>query len=234
MIQATFIRYVMKPTSAIDRKKDSPTNIEGHNQTSWFSNFSKKALDYLLVVPGLLFITPLLTIITILIKLESPGPLIYQYRVVGRNGRKFNAYKFRTMHINHAEIMAAYPQLTSQFKQNYNLKCDPRLTRIGYLLRKFGLDDLPQLFNILKQDMSLVGPRVVTQQELAKYGQYRNALLTVMPGLTGLWQINGNANLSFEDRVQMDMEYIRTWSISNDIKILLQTVPALIKGDRAY
>ena len=234
MIQANFIRHIMKPTSAIDMEKDLPVTVEGRSQTTWLSSFSKTALDFLLVIPGLLFIAPLLTIIAILIKLESPGPLIYQYRVVGRNGRKFNAYKFRTMYINHEEIMAAYPHLAVELKRNYNLKCDPRLTHAGYFLRKFGLDDLPQLFNVLKQDMSLVGPRVVVEQELAKYGQYRNALLTVMPGLTGLWQIYGNADLSFEDRIQMDMEYIRTWSIRNDIKILLQTVPALIKGDRAY
>ena len=233
MIQATSIKHFMKPVSAMEIEEEYPI-VEGRRQTTWLGNFSKMVLDYLIVIPGLLFIAPLLTLITILIKLESPGPLIYRYLVVGRNGREFYAYKFRAMYINHEEIMASYPHLQVQFRENYNIQCDPRLTRTGHLLRKFGLDDLPQLFNILKQDMSLVGPRVVTYQELAKYGQYRHALLTVMPGLTGLWQINGNADLTFEERVQMDMEYIRTWSIRNDIKIILQTVPALLKGDRAY
>lgn len=233
MIQATSIKTIMKPTSAVDGEQEYQS-VGGRSQSNRLGNFSKMILDYLLVVPGLLFITPLLTIIAILVKLESPGPLIYLYPVVGRNGREFNAYKFRTMYVNHEDIMAAYPHLEAEFRLRYNINCDPRLTRMGLLLRKFGLDDLPQLFNILKQDMSLVGPRVVTQQELAKYGQYRHALLTVLPGLTGLWQINGNANFSFEERVQMDMEYIRTWSLMNDIKIILKTVPALLKGDRAY
>ena len=233
MIQASFISPLMKPSSAVDVEQEHQI-VGGRSQNTRLGNFSKMVLDYLIVVPGLFFIAPLLTIIAILVKLESPGPLIYKYLVVGRNGREFNAYKFRTMHINHEEIMLSYPHLEAELQRNYNLQCDPRLTRIGYFLRKFGLDDLPQLFNILKQDMSLVGPRVATYKELAKYGQYRHALLTVMPGLTGLWQINGHANLTFEERVQMDMEYIRTWSLWNDIKIILQTVPALLKGDRAY
>ena len=230
MIQAS---PIMKPPPTVEIEKEYPI-IEGRGQSTWFGSFSKMMLDYLLVIPGLLFITPLLTIIAILVKIESPGPVIFRQRVIGRNGREFYAYKFRTMYINGEEILAAHPHLAAEMKRNYNLKCDPRLTRIGYFLRKFGLDDLPQLFNILKQDMSLVGPRIVTHKDLAKYGQYRHALLAVMPGLTGLWQIKGNADLSFETRVQMDMEYIHTWSIANDIKIILQTVPALLKGDRAY
>ncbi len=233
MTQATTIRHSIKQNSAVKViKKRKIASSRG--QTSRFGNFLKVSLDYLIVIPGLLFITPLLTIIALLIKLDSPGPIIYRYRVVGRNGREFNAFKFRTMYINAEDILASYPHLEAELKQNYNLKCDPRLTRAGYFLRKFGLDDLPQLFNILKQDMSLVGPRIVTQSELAKYGENRHCLLTVLPGLTGIWQVNGRADLSFDERIKMDMEYIQNWSIANDIKIILQTIPAVLKGDRAY
>jgi lipopolysaccharide/colanic/teichoic acid biosynthesis glycosyltransferase len=151
---------------------------------------------------------------------------------VGRNGRRFNAYKFRTMYINGEEILANYPYVRAQLRKEYNLKCDPRLTRIGYYLRRLGLDELPQLFNVLKQDMSLVGPRIVTYKELMKYEHHRQTLLSVMPGLTGLWQINGRPDMSFEERVEMDLEYIHNWSLKNDIKILLGTVPALFKGYR--
>ena len=233
MIQATSIRHRTKQNSAVKvTKKHKITSSQG--QTNKLGNFLKISLDYLIVVPGLFFITPLLTLIALLIKLESPGPIIYRHRVVGRNGREFNAFKFRTMYINAEDILAAYPHLEAELKQNYNLKCDPRLTRTGYFLRKFGLDDLPQLFNILKQDMSLVGPRIVTHSELAKYGEYRHCLLTVLPGLTGIWQVNGRPDFTFDDRIEMDMEYIQNWSVVNDIKIILLTVPAALKGDRAY
>ena len=233
MIQATSFRHHIKQNSAVKARKKQQV-AESHIQTNWLGSFLKVLLDYLIVIPGLFFITPLLTLIAIFVKLESPGPIIYCHRVVGRNGREFNAYKFRTMYINAEDILASYPYLEAELKEDYNLKCDPRLTRTGYLLRKFGLDDLPQLFNILKRDMSLVGPRMVTHRELAKYGPYRHTLLTVLPGLTGMWQVHGHADLSFDDRIDMDMAYIENWSIWSDIKIIFQTIPALLKGDRAY
>jgi lipopolysaccharide/colanic/teichoic acid biosynthesis glycosyltransferase len=233
MIQATLRRHNLKEKSAVKVEK-KPRVARNQGQSNRLGSFLKLLLDYLLVVPGLLFLAPLLTCIALLIKLESPGPLIYRYRVVGRNGREFNAYKFRTMYINAEEILATYPRLEAELKKNYQLKCDPRLTRSGYFLHKFGLDDLPQLFNILKQEMSLVGPRVVTYKDLMKYGEYRHTLLTVLPGLTGVWQVNGHAGLTFENRIEMDMEYIHNWSIMKDVKIILQTIPALLKGDRAY
>lgn len=234
MIQATLTRHSLKQRSAVKKARKTRRVARDQGQANRLGSFLKLLLDYLIVVPGLLFITPLLAFIALFVKLETPGPIIYRYRVVGRNGREFNAYKFRTMHINAEDILAAYPHLEVELKENYNLKCDPRLTRTGYFLRKFGLDDLPQLFNILKQDMSLVGPRIVTHRELAKYGEYRHTLLTVLPGLTGRWQVSGNPDLSFDDRIEMDMAYIHNWSVTNDIKIILQTLPALLKGDRAY
>lgn len=194
----------------------------------------KALLDYLVVIPGLLFISPLLFVIAVLVKLDSPGPIIHRRKVLGLNGRVFDAYKFRTMYINGDEILAKYPKLKAELDKNYKLKCDPRVTRVGHLLRKFSLDELPQLFNILQQDMSLVGPRIITPDEIKKYGQWGSTLVGAMPGLTGLWQVSGRSDTTYDERVRLDMEYIHNWSVGLDIRIVLQTIPAVLKGDGAY
>lgn len=203
-------------------------------QPSRIEKALKVLLDYMLVIPGLLFISPLLLAIAIIVKLDSPGPVIHKRRVLGLGGRVFYAYKFRTMHINGEEILAQYPKLRHELANNYKLKCDPRVTRVGKMLRKFSLDELLQLFNVLSRDMSLIGPRIIAPNELVKYGQHGEALLTVLPGLTGLWQVSGRSNTSYEERVQLDMDYISNWSIWVDIKILFKTIPAVMKGDGAY
>jgi lipopolysaccharide/colanic/teichoic acid biosynthesis glycosyltransferase len=194
----------------------------------------KVVLDYAITLPALLFLLPLLAIIALAVKLDSAGPIIYRRRVLGKDGREFDAFKFRTMFVNGDEILAQYPKLRAELDRNYKLKADPRVTRMGQLLRKFSLDELPQLFNILKQDMSLVGPRIITRNELEKYGQWGETLMTVMPGLTGLWQVSGRSDTSYDERVSLDMEYIHNWSIWMDVKIVLRTVPAVLKGDGAY
>ena len=194
----------------------------------------KAAVDYLVVLPAMLFIWPLLLGLAIAVKLDSPGPVIYRRRVLGKNGRVFHAFKFRTMYVNGDEIIAQYPKLKMELEREYKLKCDPRVTRVGKMLRKFSLDELPQLFNILLQDMSIVGPRIITPEEITKYGENGEELMTVMPGLTGLWQASGRSNTGYDRRVTLDMQYIRTWSVWQDIKILFKTVPAVLKGDGAY
>lgn len=194
----------------------------------------KLMLDYAITIPALFFLLPLLAIIALAVKLDSAGPIIYRRRVLGKDGREFDAFKFRTMFVDGDEILAQYPKLRAELKRNYKLKDDPRVTRMGQLLRKFSLDELPQLFNILKQDMSLVGPRIITRHELEKYGQWGETLMTVMPGLTGLWQVSGRSDTSYDERVNLDMEYIHNWSIWLDVKIVLRTVPAVLKGDGAY
>lgn len=205
-----------------------------HAQAKPFNRFCKRMLDYAMVIPGLLLISPLLIILAIMVKLDSSGPIIYRRRVVGLNGRAFDAYKFRTMYINGDEILAQYPKLRAELNQNYKLKEDPRVTRVGQFLRKYSLDELPQLFNVLKQDMSLVGPRIVTFDELAKYGEWRGRLVTVMPGLTGLWQVSGRSDTTYDERVHFDMKYINEWTLWQDISIVLRTIPAVAKGDGAY
>ncbi len=194
----------------------------------------KALLDYAIVIPTLLLIWPLFLILAIAVKLDSPGSIIHRRRVLGRDGRIFDAFKFRTMFVNGDEILARHPKLKAELDKNYKLKCDPRVTRVGTFLRKFSLDELPQLFNVLAQDMSIIGPRIIAPDEITKYGQWGQTLLTVMPGLTGLWQVSGRSNTTYDDRVKLDMSYIDNWSVFLDIKILLKTVPAVMKGDGAY
>ena len=194
----------------------------------------KLLLDYVLVLPGLIFLFPLFAVLAIAVRLDSQGPVIYRRRVLGKGGREFDAFKFRTMHMNGEEILAQYPKLKAELENNYKLKCDPRITRVGRLLRKFSLDELPQLFNIVLRDMSLIGPRIIAPDEIVKYGKWGDTLMTVMPGLSGLWQVSGRSDTSYNERVNLDMEYIHNWSIWLDIKIVLRTIPAVLRGDGAY
>lgn len=202
--------------------------------TKHYNRTLKAIIDLSLTLPGIILIAPLLFLLAVLIKLDSPGPIFHRRLVLGRNGRKFYAFKFRTMYVNGDEILARHPKLRAELDRNYKLKCDPRVTRVGQVLRKFSLDELPQLFNVLVQDMSLVGPRIIAPHELRQYGQWGDVLLSVMPGLTGLWQVSGRSDTTYDERVALDMEYISTWSIWLDVKLLFRTIPAVMKGDGAY
>jgi lipopolysaccharide/colanic/teichoic acid biosynthesis glycosyltransferase len=153
---------------------------------------------------------------------------------MGLNGKQFYAYKFRTMVINGDEVLAQHPELQEELARNHKLKNDPRVTRIGAFLRKYSLDELPQLFNVLKREMSLVGPRMISPEEVAMYKQFDMNLLTVLPGITGIWQVSGRSDISYEERVRLDMYYIRNWSIWLDLQILFQTIPAVLKSRGAY
>jgi len=194
----------------------------------------KLLLDYTLTIPGLLVLAPVLLLIAIAIKLDSPGPILYQRHVLGVNGRQFGAFKFRTMYVNGDALLAARPDLRTELARNHKLKNDPRVTRMGRLLRRTSLDELPQLFNVLKGEMSLVGPRMISPVEMEKYTQWGINLLTVKPGITGLWQVSGRSDISYEKRVQLDMYYVRNWSLWLDLQLLWQTIPAVIRGAGAY
>ncbi|MCA9972031.1 MAG: sugar transferase [Anaerolineales bacterium] len=232
MVQTPVITKLVK----INQDKPlQPVRETFHMPQSQRHNALMKAiLDYVIVVPALLFIFPLLAMLGIAVWLDSPGPIIYRRRVLGKNGRVFDAFKFRTMYVNGDEILAQHPALRAELERNYKLKSDPRVTRVGKLLRKFSLDELPQLFNIVLQDMSIVGPRIITPDEIIKYGEHGAELKTVMPGLTGLWQVSGRSDTTYNERVHLDMEYIHNWSLWLDVKIILRTVPAVMRGDGAY
>jgi len=182
----------------------------------------KSSLDYALTIPTLFLISPLLLVIAVLIKLESRGPVLYRHRVLGLNGREFDAFKFRTMHVNADERLLKNRQQWMAVVNNENTDNDPRLTRIGRFLRRYGLDELPRLLNVLERNMSLVGPRMLTRAEMLKYGHQIEGYTTVLPGMTGLWQVSGHP--SIDERVRLETQYIQRWSVWLDFQILLQSV----------
>lgn len=194
--------------------------------------FCKTLLDYGLALAALLVLLPFFAILALLIRFDSPGPVLYRRRVVGQGKHEFDAFKLRTMRIEGDDLLV--PEQQRELKEHGKLKDDPRVTRVGAVLRRFSLDELPQLLNVVRGEMSLIGPRMITMPELEKFGRWQHNLATVKPGLTGLWQVSGRSDLSYEDRVRLDMHYIRNHSIWLDLQILFQTIPALLSGRGAY
>jgi lipopolysaccharide/colanic/teichoic acid biosynthesis glycosyltransferase len=178
-------------------------------------------------------LSPLLVAIALLVYLTDGAPVIHRRRVVGPRG-EFDAFKFRSMCRDADTMLDSDDALRQTFRENFKLRSDPRVTRLGRYLRKSSLDELPQLFNVLAGQMSLVGPRMITAPELDKYGVHKDLLLTVRPGLTGYWQVHGRQNVSYEERVRMDIDYIRRWNLGLDIELLLLTPLRVIRGGGAY
>ena len=193
----------------------------------------KRVIDVSGALILLCLLSPLLLFVALLIVVGDGFPVCYLRRVVGSRG-EFNAYKFRTMCRDADAILEHNPELREAFTQNFKLQSDPRVTCVGVWLRKYSLDELPQLVNVVKGQMSLVGPRMITAQELSKYGEYQDLLMTVRPGLTGYWQTRGRQDVSYEERVRMDVHYIRQWTLALDLRILLETPWKVIKGKGAY
>lgn len=194
----------------------------------------KSTLDYVVAFFGLVVLTPVMLLVALLVKLDSPGPAFHRRRVLGQSGRPFDAFKFRTMVVNADDVLAANPELREAFKSGYKLKVDPRVTRVGRFLRRTSLDELPQLLNVLRGEMSLVGPRMIAPDEAVRYGKWKLNLLTVRPGITGPWQVRGRSDISYEERIRLSMHYIRNYSIWLDLEILLRTIPAVLKARGAY
>jgi exopolysaccharide biosynthesis polyprenyl glycosylphosphotransferase len=194
----------------------------------------KFILDYVLAIASLIILFPFLVLIAVLVKTSSPGPVLHKRLVMGLNGKRFYALKFRTMATDGDEILEKRPELREELRRNHKLKSDPRITRFGAFLRKHSLDELPQLLNVLSREMSLVGPRMISPDEVAMYKQFDMNLLTVLPGITGLWQVSGRSDISYDERVRLDMYYIRNWSIWLDLQLLFQTIPAVLKSRGAY
>lgn len=196
--------------------------------------FLKSALDCVGAAVGLILLSPFLLLVALLVKLDSPGPVLHRRRVLGVGGRTFEALKFRTMRVDADEYLEQHPELAEELERNGKLKDDPRVTRLGKFLRKASIDELPQLVNVLKGQMSLVGPRMIAPPEWVKFGKWKHNLLTVKPGLTGQWQVSGRSELSYEDRVRLDMHYIRYYTIWLDVRILFNTFGAVLRGSGAY
>jgi exopolysaccharide production protein ExoY len=180
----------------------------------------------------IVLLSPLMMMITALILLTEGRPFFIQHRRVGKGGSEFYCFKFRTMVTNAEEMLVEYlknnPTAETQWKSNRKLVNDPRITRVGNVLRKSSLDELPQLFNILKGEMSLVGPRPIVRDESVNYGAAFHEYIRARPGLTGLWQVKGRSSTSYEERVKLDCEYVSSWSFWRDILILMQTVPSVL------
>ena len=194
----------------------------------------KRIMNLLCSFVGVIVLSPFFLIISIFIKVTSKGPVFFVHERVGLNGKKFKLIKFRTMVNNAEEMIASFsPEQKKEWEENYKLKDDPRITKIGKFLRRTSLDELPQLINILKGDMSIVGPRPVVDEELNWYGDKKDKLLSVKPGLTGWWAVNGRSNVPYPERCDLELYYVDHISFALDARIILKTLGAIIKQDGA-
>ena len=195
---------------------------------------AKRALDILGSGVGLALLAPIFAIIALCVKIEGHGSVIHQRQIVGRDGAPIAAYKFRTMIPNADEYLQAHPELLAEYSANIKLRRDPRITRVGALLRRTSLDELPQLFNVLRGQMSLVGPRMIHPSEEPRYGALATARRQVRPGITGLWQVSGRQDLSYAQRITLDRYYLSRRSFWFDLRILIATAGVLLRRDGAY
>ena len=194
----------------------------------------KRIMNLLCSFVGVIVLSPFFLIISLLIKVTSKGPVFFVHERVGLNGKKFKLIKFRTMVNNAEEMIASFsPEQKKEWEENYKLKDDPRITKIGKFLRRTSLDELPQLINILKGDMSIVGPRPVVDEELNWYGDKKDKLLSVKPGLTGWWAVNGRSNVPYPERCDLELYYVDHISFALDAIIILKTLGVIIKKDGA-
>lgn len=213
--------------SYVKSKLTSPGNI-----------ILKNIFDYLLSLSGIVVVLPIFGLISLCIYIDSPGPIIYKHLRVGKNGKLFYCYKFRTMMVNAQEelerIFEKDPLAQAEWQSLFKLKDDPRITKVGKFLRRTSLDELPQVFNVLKGEMSLVGPRPIVEEELVRYENNVAEYLAVTPGITGYWQVHGRSDTTYEERVKMDVWYVYNWSMWLDIKLLWMTISKVWNQEGAY
>jgi exopolysaccharide biosynthesis polyprenyl glycosylphosphotransferase len=199
--------------------------------------FAKRTFDIVASGLGIILISPFLLIIALAVKLGDGGPIIFKQERVGLNGQTFNMLKFRSMRVDAEKILADLKKQQSADAGNsvmFKMKDDPRVTKVGKFLRRYSLDELPQLFNVLNGTMSLVGPRPPLLREVKTYEKHVYRKFLVKPGITGLWQVNGRSNLSWEDSVRLDLYYVENWSMMEDVQILFRTFKAVVGSDGAY
>ncbi|HEX5472377.1 MAG TPA: exopolysaccharide biosynthesis polyprenyl glycosylphosphotransferase, partial [Lacipirellulaceae bacterium] len=202
------------------------------------ARLTKRLMDTIASIIGCILLMPLLFYLAVAVKMSSRGPILYGHERIGRYGRRFRAWKFRTMFQNSHLVLEQYleqnPELKDEWERDQKLRCDPRVTRIGRFLRKTSLDELPQLWNVIRGEMSLVGPRPIVTSEIEKYGPYFGLFTMVKPGITGLWQVSGRNNTTYDERVQLDAYYVRNWSPWLDMYLLLKTVRIVLFARGAY
>lgn len=194
----------------------------------------KRVFDLVISTIGLIMLSPIFLILAIIVKLDSKGPVFFAHTRYGKNGKKFKMYKFRTMYENAQDMINDFtPEQMKEWKENFKLQNDPRITKVGKFLRKTSLDELPQIVNIIKGDLSIIGPRPVIEEELEKYGENKEKFLSVTPGLTGYWQANGRSSTTYEQRMEMELYYIDHISPKLDFKIFFKTIESVIKKEGA-
>jgi lipopolysaccharide/colanic/teichoic acid biosynthesis glycosyltransferase len=213
------------------RPKVAPPLIHSPREQSLYRLACKRAMDIVVSAMLMVLLSPVLLILSVLVMVTSSGPVLYRWRVVGKGGRPFLGYKFRSMRTDADDLKAALLGRNEMSGPVFKLTYDPRVTALGMWMRRYSLDELPQLYSVLKGDMSLVGPRPPLVTEYAQFTEYQKQKLAVKPGITCLWQVSGrNKVVDFDEWVALDLEYIRNWSILLDIKILLKTVREVVVG----
>jgi exopolysaccharide production protein ExoY len=199
---------------------------------------AKRSFDVTAAALALILFSPIFLMIAALVKFSDHGPILYGHRRIGHNGRTFKCLKFRTMAVNGDEVLRSHlkanPQAAEEWRATRKLKADPRVTVVGTVLRKLSLDELPQLLNILRGEMSVVGPRPVVDEELNLYDSFAAYYLSTRPGLTGLWQISGRNDVSYETRIAFDTQYVQNWSLIGDVAIIVKTIPAVCMARGSY
>lgn len=198
----------------------------------------KRGLDIVLVILASPLLVPLFLAIGAAVRFSSPGPVLFSHRRIRKHGEFFTMWKFRTMRLDSAQMLedylAANPEARREWRETHKLKQDPRVTRVGAFLRRMSLDEVPQFWNVLQGTMSLVGPRPIVAAEVEKYGGKFEEYCKVKPGLTGLWQVSGRNEVSYDERVRLDCKYVRTWSLLGDAKIMSRTFTSVVNQDGAY
>lgn len=221
------------------RSADTPLSPSHEMQLAFpTGGAAKRAFDITIAMIALVMFLPLFLMIMALVKFTDGGSVFYGHKRVGHNGRYFKCLKFRTMVVNGDEVLRrhlhANPDAAEEWRQTRKLKDDPRVTAVGTVLRKLSLDELPQLINILRGDMSIVGPRPVVDEELTLYDNFAVYYLRTRPGLTGLWQISGRNDVSYESRIAFDTHYVQNWSLMQDMAIIVKTIPAVCMSRGSY
>jgi lipopolysaccharide/colanic/teichoic acid biosynthesis glycosyltransferase len=200
----------------------------------WWRDDFKAVVEWIVALTAVIALSPLFITIAIVLMATSGRPIIYRRRVAGRNGTEFDAFKFRTMVRGAERVLEQDERLREAFTKNWKLFADPRVTAVGRVLRKYSLDELPQLLNVVRGEMALIGPRMVSPPVLERYGEQQSRLRSVKPGLTGLWQVSGRQTVSYATRIELDMFYIENCSLRFDLSILARTLPVVVRAEGAF
>ena len=228
------LQIVSLPGGEAPGREDDAVLLQTVSSRHGATQAVQRGCDVLFCALALLILWPVFAVIALLIRLDSPGPVLFKQSRVGRDGREFWFYKFRSM-VSDAEAQRHLLEMQNERSGPvFKMKNDPRITKVGRVLRKFSLDELPQLINVLKGDMSLVGPRPALPKETDKYTARQRQRLLCLPGVTGLWQVSGRASLSFERSIELDLYYIERQSVVLYFRILLLTIPAVLRAEGAY